>query len=1115
MYKADFYPVARNLLILFGLSANLWGQGTAQINGVVKDATGLAVPGAQVKATQAATGAVRSVTTGADGGYTMTSLPIGPYVLEVSKEGFTKYVQSGIVLQVDANPTVDASLKVGSVTEQVLVQADAALVETHSIGVGQVVDSQRVVELPLNGRNATELIFLAGMANVGTNSGAISSVRNYPTVVVSVAGGQGDGITFLLDGANHNDSQNNLNLPLPFPDALQEFKVETSALPAQYGYHSAAAVNAVTKSGTNQFHGDAFEFLRNGDLNARDYFALTRDTLKRNQWGGVLGGPVKKDKLFFFAGYQGTSTRSDPPSTVAYVPTAAMQAGDFTAFASAACNNGSAKALSAGQGFAGNKISPSLLNPAALKITARLPVTADPCGKVTYGLLSDSSEALGVARVDYQKSDKHSMFARYYVANFDTPTTHQGSDLLTVNTFAAHNRVNSFVFGDTYLIGSGLVNSLHVGFNRSASPKIPDNVGTWNDFGVNANSFALNLIRATVTGGNGFAFGGGNAIISIVNTGPNPNLADDFTWIKGAHQFGFGGSYIFTGENLHSGLNATGSMSFNGTVTGLGMADFMVGQASSWVQGNAYQYYGRQHYIGLYAQDTWKVASRLTFNYGVRWEPSLPAYSKNSAFAHFDATQFAQNVHSPSYDNAPAGLFVVGDPQYPCGRSIACDRFAVFTPRVGLVWDPAGDGRTSVRAAFGSFTDRVNLNALTPFSEDAPIGNNITLANVNLSNPWATYPGGNPLPITRSKTQPFPTFGPNVTYDAHAKPTYLSQWSLSLQRQIRTDWLFTANYLGNEESHLITATTLNPAIFLGTGPCTIPGPAGVPIAYAVCSTTNNTNQRRRLYLQNPAQGQYYAVVSGGDLGGTGSYNGVFLAAQKRLSHGTTVLANYTLSHCISDVWQGYPGKTGSSSLTPDSRRNDRSNCATSDQRQVFNLSVVAQTPKFSNRALRILASDWQLSPIMKIKSAQFFTVTSGVDNALNGEGGQRPNQVAGTDPYVSNQGCSNAPCLKWITGAAFSSPALGTIGNLGAYNIKGPGVFQLDLAFSRTFTIAEKKTLQVRAETFNLPNHLNPGTPAAATNSGTFGTITSDISGTSGLSAGDPRIVQVALKFAF
>src|SRR5262245_30777329 len=385
------------VLFVAGLLApDLWSQSTAQINGTVKDQSGAVLPGAEVSAIQTATGARRQVLTDETGSYTLTNLPIGPYTLEVALQGFRTHVQTGIVLQVDSNPTVPVILQVGQVSEQIEVAADAALVETHSTGIGTVVDNQRVLELPLNGRNATELIFLAGMATAGAGSGSINSVRNYPTVIVSVAGGLGGQTTFLLDGANHNDAHNNLNLPLPFPDALQEFKVETSALPAQYGIHGAATVNAVTKSGTNQFHGDLFEFLRNGVFNARNFFAAKRDTLKRSQFGGTIGGPIRKDKLFFFGGYQGTIQKSDPPQSIAYVPTSAMLAGDFTAVASPACNNGRQITLAASQGFVNNQISTTRFNPVALKIASLLPTTADPCGQITYGLISNQTEHLGV-----------------------------------------------------------------------------------------------------------------------------------------------------------------------------------------------------------------------------------------------------------------------------------------------------------------------------------------------------------------------------------------------------------------------------------------------------------------------------------------------------------------------------------------------------------------------------------------------------------------------------------------------------------------------------------------------------------------------------------------------
>ncbi len=326
-----------------------WGQAvsTAQIKGTVQDSTGLAVPAAEVKVTQTETNLVRTVTTDSDGSYVLSNLPIGPYRLEVTKQGFAKFVQTGIVLQVATNPTIDVSLKIGAVTESIQVEAAATMVETQSTGVGSVIDGTRVLDLPLVGRQVSDLIYMVGAAVPG-GDGNLVSTRTIQTteVSVSVAGGLGSGATYVLDGAMHNDPYTNLNEPLPFPEALQEFKVETSALPAQYGMHSAAAVNAITKSGTNDWHGAAFEFVRNYKFNARNFFAQTRDTLKRNQYGGTFGGPIMKNKLFFFVGYQGTPTRQDAvQNSTEHIPTAAMLAGDFTAAASATCNNGKAITL--------------------------------------------------------------------------------------------------------------------------------------------------------------------------------------------------------------------------------------------------------------------------------------------------------------------------------------------------------------------------------------------------------------------------------------------------------------------------------------------------------------------------------------------------------------------------------------------------------------------------------------------------------------------------------------------------------------------------------------------------------------------------------------------------
>ncbi|HXP87631.1 MAG TPA: TonB-dependent receptor [Bryobacteraceae bacterium] len=1110
-------------------SAWVWGQGaTAQINGTVRDASGLEVPGAEVKVTQTATGAIRTVNTGAGGFYVFTNLPIGPYILEVTKEGFNKYVQSGIVLQVDADATIDAALKVGAVSEQVVVEAGAAMVETHSTGIGQVVDNQRVLEMPLNGRNPIELVFLAGMASYPGN-GAINTVRNYPTVVVSVAGGQGNGLTFLLDGANYQDPYNNLSLPLPFPDALQEFKVETSALPAQYGFHAAAAVNAVTKSGTNAFHGDAFEFLRNGDLNARDFFAATRDTLKRNQYGGTAGGPIKKDKLFFFAGYQRTSQRSDPSFQSAFIPTPAVLAGDFSTLASPACNGGKQINLPASLGFVGNKISPTAFSTVALNIDKTLPPTADPCGKTLFGFVSGQEEDLGVAKVDYTLSEKHSLFGRYTVANLNQPSTYDGVNPLSKNTYGIHDMDYSIAIGDTYLIGARIVNSLRLAANRTNIVKISDVYKSLQDFGANVTISPVvgHDTYMSMTNG-GFQIGTSAAVPGQSHNGPNWSIGDDLSWVKGSHEIGIGGSIYRQEMNYWSGLNAMGQANFNGAVTGLTLADFMLGKTNTYGQGLIYGFYNRQYYSSIYAQDNWKIARRLTVNYGVRWEPYTAPFNKFGQFSHFDQTLFNQNSKSTVFVNAPPGLAFPGDSGYPCGNSLNCPQWSKFFPRVGIVFDPKGDGKMTIRAAYGMYGDRNHMFYSNFMSQYAPFGGNVSQSNVDLTNPWANYPGGNPIPALTAKNglghadhnEVFPSLGTYVQMPLQGyKAPYMNQWNLSIQRQVGKDWLLTVNYLGNNQIHMTTSNLLNPAVYLGLGACTLQtvNAAGnvVSTNYPTCSTTANQQFRRVLSLQNPLQGNYYAGVSYGDDGGTSTYNALYFSAQKRLSKGVSMLANYTWSHCLGDIQDQQTSSAGVAAI-PGNRNIYKGNCAGIDTRHNFILNLVATAPKFQSKALRMLASDWQFAPILTIRSAQWYTVTSGTDRALTTATTQTANYVGG-DTRAGTPGCSPAPCVQWANAAAFGIPALGSYGNLGQANIAGPGMFQLNVALSRTFPVwGEKRTLQVRAEAFNLPNKVNLSIPVNSLTAPNFGQVITDISGNNGLtSQGDPRIVQLAMKLVF
>src|SRR5947207_2626974 len=361
--KRKGFVAAIVLLVCSFSSMDVWAQATAQISGTARDQSGAVLPGVEITATQTDTGVARNTVTNETGSYVLSCMPLGPYRLDAGLPGFRTFVQTGVVLQVNSSPVINPVLEVGQVSEQVEVQANAALVETRNQGVGQVIENQRILELPLNGRQVTDLITLSGGAVVAA---APSTQTWQGAVLISIAGGQTFGVGYSLDRAMHNNPYDGTQMPLPFPDALQEFKVEASGQSTGGGFKSGGAVNAVTKAGTNDLHGDAFEFVRNYAFNARNFFAKQRDSLKRNQFGGTVGGPIVKNRVFFFGGYQGTITRSNPGDTIGFVPTPAILAGDWTAFTSPACNGGRQIALK--DPFINSRISPSIYDKAAVNI---------------------------------------------------------------------------------------------------------------------------------------------------------------------------------------------------------------------------------------------------------------------------------------------------------------------------------------------------------------------------------------------------------------------------------------------------------------------------------------------------------------------------------------------------------------------------------------------------------------------------------------------------------------------------------------------------------------------------------------------------------------------------
>jgi hypothetical protein len=1055
--------------------------GTSQVSGTVKDLSGAVVPGAEVAITQTSTGMTRNTVSGGDGSYLLAGLPVGPYKLQVSMPGFNTYVQSGIELQLNSNPVINPVLKVGAISETIEVNANASMVETKNNSVGQVIDQVRVLELPLNGRQVSQLVELSGAAVVST-AGAVVTNKNYPTTVAfAVAGGQANATQYFLDGGSHMDTLTNVGLPLPFPDALREFKVETSSLPADYGNHAGGAVSVVTKSGGNDFHGSAFEFNRYYKFNARNYFALTRDSLKRNQFGGVLGGPILKNKLFFFGGYQGTKESTAPSTVISYTATAATLQGDFTQIASPACNSGKQVTLKAP--FVNNQVAASSLNAVALKSLSLMPTSTDACGKVQYGIPNNSNEHQVVGKADWQQSTSNSTFVRYFLANYGHAPTYADNILTTGNntySVGLRNRVQAVVISNAYAINPKLLSTTRVGFTRSRVIRYnPENVPTATELGVNMHSQVPDYVNFIVN--NYFTF-------ACQNCAPGPfvtnalQLSQDVGWIRGSHQISMGGMWIHAQEIARGNFQVNGRFTFNGNITGNALADFMLGKPVSFLQGNAQVGDDRLNSPSFYIQDNWKKSSRLTVNLGLRWDPFVPQTQVKGMVSHFEPELFDRGVRSKAFTNAPVGLMFPGDDGFP-GNSGAFKRLALFSPRVGIVYDPRGKGEETIRIGYGVFYETNMMWPFIGFSQYAPWGNAITLNAPagGLSNPWQGYPGGDPFPTPNPppSTIQFPTDGIYMNMPLHVHPPQTQQWNLSLQKQLPKDWFVSVNYIGNKTTHLWLGNELNPGVY-------IPG----------ASTSANLNQRRVLYLKNPAEGKYLSSIRTLDDGANSNYNGLLLSVQHRMASNFTVNANYTYSHCISD---GESGQDISISYQdPNNRRASRGNCA-ADRRQLFNSSVVVNTPKLGRPWLVKITGNWQLSGIFKAQAGGYSTVLSGRDNTLIGINLDRPNLVG--DPTVSS------PTIdKWFNAAAFEQNAAGAFGNVGRFTLLGPGNWNLDMALTRGFYVKERHRIDIRAEAFNVFNHTRFNNPNTTLTSTTFGKITTSM---------DPRIMQFALKYTF
>lgn len=1098
------FSVFAQLLIGLAGAGLAYGQGLGTIVGTVTDSTGAVVPSAKVKITNEATGAVRETVTNEQGYYVVPSLRPATYVVTVNATGFSESVHKGLTLQADQNLTVNDTLSLKQASQSVEVQATALQVNTTTAANSEVVDQHRVEELPLNGRNAASLLtIVAGAIPSPVNDVDQGSTKTFPVVVaVSTNGARQDQVNFRLDGATNNDIYTNVNQPFPFPDALQEFSVQTANYEARYGGMAGGVVNVVTKSGTNDFHGTGFEFVRNEVFNARNFFSAFRDHLKRNQFGGTLGGPFVmpglyngRNKDFFFFGYQATLIRNISGNSSAYFPTAGNATGDFSNLLNASDPSnpfGSVVKIinpQTGQPFAGNMISPNLLDPSAVKFLKYIPVV--PSGtnsRVFWSQPLAQNFYEFMPRWDHVFSEKDHLTARYYQDLYENQPFLDPTNYVNSAAYAKIRAQNAMV-AETHVFSPTMLNEIRLAFSREYADRGPAS-GSIDlaDLGVNIFQPNSKIIEGLNVGG----------YFNVAQTDPAQfvrnqyELRDDFNWVKGKHSIGFGVSVLRAQGILRNTFHLPGAFAFTSDVTNNALASFMLGYVRTFQQGYGEWKDTLVNTYSMYVQDNYHVSRRLTLNLGLRWDPFIPWKETENRTELFSLSNYYAGVKSQVYTNAPAGLLFPGDPGVPTAGLNA--NYKYFAPRLGFAYDVLGDGKTSVRGGAGSFYDSLPPNTmsnrmvdLTPFSPQI----NLTQPQGTFSNPYLgitnPFPGQWPPP----KNAAFP--GPllAVTYDTANSfkgiAPVMYTWNLMIERQLPGNWLARAGYVGSVGRHQMESIELNPSVY-------IPGSSLGADARRIIPGYSNITQVS------------YDINS--------NFNSLQLTAEKRYSKGLSILANYTWSKSLDDLpaTQAISGPAvGPSSPIPfylPGRHQFDYGPSDYDHRQRFVVSYVYDLPHLtgSNMFVRTVAGGWQLTGIITAMTGGPMTVLAGQDQSRTANNSDHANYVGG--PVYGPGACGNTVrCVNYLVKSSFSLPALGTYGNVGKGAVYGPGLFGWDAGLFKDFPLgSERVRMQFRAEFFNLTNRANFNNPNLSVNSGGFGTITS---------AQDPRIGQLGLKLLF
>jgi len=1087
----------RKIFLFPLLASSLFAQGNAVIFGTVTDQSGAMLAHANVTATNEATGAAESVKSNDAAYYIFPDLRPGSYKITSQMTGFQTTEHSGVVVEVERRVRVDLVMQVGEVKQVLEVSASVSTVDTLTSTLKDVVDSHRMDDLPLNGRNALQLQGILPGAIQMSQGAAATGIALNTNMVFSVNGTRASQSAYVLDGGLDMDMYNNVPAAFPNPDALQEFSILQNSYSAANGRDAGAVVTMVTKSGTNRLHGVAYDFLRNYDFDARNFFSPGVSPLHRNQFGANAGGPVLlphyngHDRTFFFFAYEGTRQRLGQTSSSTVVPTALERQGDFSQslvrgkLITVAPPSTVTAQNPNGVPYPNNVIPTSLLDPVALNFTKSfIPLANTPGNVFTYNLSVPTNDNQVVAKIDHSISNANKFSARYFWDDYFNITNYAVPDFNGTLDWVTHN----IALNDTHSFTPSLVNAATLTVARNVFYRSPQvtNPANWSALGCTPTCVPLappNIPTDWILSINGGV--GLNIATNYRSFMMNYQFADSLSWTKGNHLFTFGGDVAKVRRNGRENFDTDPSFSFNGQATGssgYGYADFYSGAAASVYQNSPISSWQYKWTPFLYVQDDWRATHKLTLNLGMRWEPYVTvrdAYGENTAFR--------AGQQSTVYPLAPVGYLFPGDKGID-GLGVVPNRYARFSPRFGFAYDPFGDGKTSIRGGYGVFSDTIQLVTLNSNPTSQPFSYGLTTYNVQLSNPY----GNNPQQLQFLETYqrastaqqratkvfflPMTIMSMNPSFTS----AYVQQWNLNVQRELWRKFVLTVAYVGNKGTHLHVSEQVNPGIY-------IPGQ----------STTGNVDSRR-IY-------QGFQTIESIQATANSNYHALQVNWNRRFEGGLTILGSYVLSKAIDLESNDGNSGLGSQSSNPFDWNSDRG-LASFNVRHRFLTSFIWQLPIFrgSKGLKRAVLGGWAVNGILTLQTGVPFSVTAGTDRSMSGIGLDRGDLVGSAVTYNDQPVASKI--AKYFNTAAFAVPALGTFGTSGRDILTGPGMQNFDSGLFKDARISETRRFEIRWEMFNTLNHPNFGNPTATLSSSNFGRITS---------AGNPRIMQLAAKLYF